>query len=60
MPEILTQSQIDALLKGINSGEVSTDDQDKNEKKIRDYDFNSPKRFTKEQLRTMDRLHENF
>ena len=60
MPEILTQSQIDALLKGINSGEVSTDDKDKNEKKIREYDFNSPKKFTKEQLRTMDSLHENL
>lgn len=60
MPEILTQSQIDALLKGINSGEVNTDNQDKNEKKVKEYDFYSPKKFTKEQLRTMDSLHENL
>lgn len=60
MPEILTQSQIDALLKGINSGEVNTEEQDKNEKKVKEYDFYSPKKFTKEQLRTMDSLHENL
>ncbi|MEG0116431.1 MAG: flagellar motor switch protein FliM, partial [Hydrogenoanaerobacterium sp.] len=28
--------------------------------KIKDYDFYSPKKFTKEQLRTMDSLHENL
>lgn len=60
MPEILTQSQIDALLKGINSGEVNTESTDKNEKKVKEYDFYSPKKFTKEQLRTMDSLHENL
>lgn len=60
MPEILTQSQIDALLKGINSGEVNTDDTDKKEKKVKEYDFYSPKKFTKEQLRTMDSMHENL
>lgn len=60
MPEILTQSQIDALLKGINSGEVNTDDSDNKEKKVKEYDFYSPKKFTKEQLRTMDSLHENL
>lgn len=60
MPEILTQSQIDALLKGINSGEVNTDENDNKEKKVKEYDFYSPKRFTKEQLRTMDSMHENL
>lgn len=60
MPEILSQNQIDALLQGLNSGDVDvvTDKADK--KKIRDYDFRSPKKFTKEQLRTMDSLHENL
>lgn len=60
MPEILSQSQIDALLKGITSGEVKTDEPAKNEKKVKEYDFYSPKKFTKEQLRTMDSLHENL
>ena len=59
MPEILSQSQIDALLQGLNSGDVDVAS-DKSERKIKDYDFRSPKKFTKEQLRTMDSLHENF
>lgn len=60
MPEILSQSQIDALLKGITSGEVDTEKKDANEKPVKEYDFYSPKKFTKEQLRTMDSMHENL
>lgn len=56
MPEQLTQSQIDALLKKMSSGEMSVE----NEKKIKEYDFNSPKKFTKEQLKTLDGLHETY
>jgi len=61
MPEILSQSQIDALLKGLNSGEVEVlESVSSKEKKIKDYDFKSPKKFTKEQLRALEALHENF
>ncbi len=59
MPEILSQNQIDALLKGLNSGEVEVSTE-KPGRKIREYDFRSPKKFTKEQLRAMDSLHENL
>ncbi|MCI8622831.1 MAG: flagellar motor switch protein FliM [Provencibacterium sp.] len=58
MPEKLSQAQIDALLNRMNSGEeVEKEDESK---KLKEYDFRSPKKFTKEQLRTMDSLHENF
>jgi flagellar motor switch protein FliM len=61
MPEILTQSQIDALLKGIDSGEVETlTAAESKTRRIKDYDFRSPKRFTKEQLKTLESLHENL
>jgi len=61
MPEQLSQGQIDALLKRLSTGEVEVDDvQQPNSKKIRDYDFKSPKKFTKEQLKALDSLHENF
>lgn len=60
MPEILSQNQIDALLQGLNSGDVDVVTNKADKKKIRDYDFRSPKKFTKEQLRTMDSLHENL
>jgi len=58
MPEILTQSQIDALLKGLDSGELAFDPEPK--RKIKDYDFRSPMKFTKEQLKTLDNLHETL
>ena len=61
MPEQLSQGQIDALLKRLNSGEVDTELQETSgSKRIKEYDFKSPKKFTKEQLRALDSLHENF
>ncbi len=61
MPEKLSQGQIDALFKRINSGETDiTGEDDAANRKIKDYDFKSPKKFTKEQLRALDSLHENF
>ena len=60
MPDVLNQSQIDALLKNFSSGDAEDVLESKDDKKIKDYDFYSPKKFTKEQLRTMDSLHENL
>ncbi len=58
MPESLSQSQIDELLKRMHSGEVDTEVEKK--PKIKEYDFKTPKKFTKEQLKALDGLHENF
>lgn len=60
MPDILSQNQIDALLQSISSGNTDVEEDLKEEKKTKDYDFRSPKKFTKEQLRTMDSLHESL
>ncbi len=58
MPEQLSQSQIDALLQKMSSGgEV---DVQEDTHKVREYDFKSPKKFTKEQLKSLDSLHETF
>lgn len=57
MAEQLSQSQIDALLKKMSSGEVEVEDESR---KVREYDFKSPKKFTKEQLKSLDSLHETF
>lgn len=56
MAETLSQSQIDELLQRMHSGEVDVDAKPK----IKEYDFKSPKKFTKEQLKALDGLHENF
>jgi len=57
MPEQLSQSQIDALLQKMNSGEIHVEEETR---KVREYDFKSPKKFTKEQLKSLDSLHETF
>ena len=54
MPEQLSQSQIDALLKKMASG---GEDVQEEKQKIKEYDFKSPKKFTKEQLKAMDGLY---
>ncbi len=59
MPEILSQSQIDALLKGMSSGNIDVKPETP-DKRIKEYDFYSPKKFTKEQLRNVDSIHENL
>lgn len=63
MSGVLSQSQIDKLLNGLNSSdplEVSStmSSADKNKAKV--YDFKSPKKFTKEQLKTIESLYEQF
>lgn len=59
MAEVLSQSQIDALLNSISSGEDVASSSEPGDN-IKVYDFTSPKKFTKEQLRTVDSLHENL
>lgn len=66
MTEVLSQDIIDNLLGSI--GEVSeevldssqVDDSGISEKKIKLYDFRHPDRFSKEQMRTIEIMHETF
>lgn len=62
MADILSQSEIDALLSALSTGEVNAEEiKDKEEKKkIRVYDFKRPNKFSKEQLHTLNMIHENF
>lgn len=62
MPDILSQSQIDELLKGLTTGEIDIEEMDEKslEKKVKDYDFRSPKKFTKEQIKKLDSIYNNF
>ncbi len=62
MPDILSQQQIDELLKGLNTGELDLHEIDEkaSEKKVKEYDFRSPKKFTKEQLKKLDSIHSNY
>lgn len=58
MAEILSQSQIDALLASLSTGETKMEEEP--HKKVKDYDFRSPKRFTREQLKWIDGIYQNY
>lgn len=61
MKEVLAQFQIDALLRDIVGGKVDiTPAEPKDHKKIKTYDFKLPKKFTKEQLRTVMGVYEIY
>lgn len=60
--EVLSQSEIDALLSALSTGEMDADELKKEqaEKKVRVYDFKRALRFSKDQIRSLTRIHENF
>lgn len=61
MSEILSQSQIDSLLSSLTSGLKENEPQEPvSGKKIKDYDFRSPKLFTREQLKLLYSIYENY
>jgi flagellar motor switch protein FliM len=62
LSEILSQSEIDALLSAISKGEIKAEEVKSKsiEKKIKQYDFKRPNKFSKEQLHTLSIIHENF
>lgn len=61
MAEVLSQSQIDALLSAARSGEMGLGQQDQTpEKKYRKYDFYSPRKFTKDRLKMISGVFENY
>ena len=59
MAEALSQSQIDELLQRMRSGNVDEAPASE-ESKVKEYDFTSPKKFTKEQMRSLSTLYENY
>lgn len=60
--EILSQSEIDALLSALSTGEVNADDikKEEEEKRVKTYDFKRALRFSKEQIRSITRIYDNF
>lgn len=62
MSEVLSQSEIDALLSAINSGEIDAKDIRSDDKaaRVRSYDFRRAMRFSKDHLRVIKRIHDHF
>ena len=61
MSEVLSQSQIDALLNSMRSGDGGGQAEEKNSaKKYRKYDFATPRKFTKDRLKMLNGVFENY
>jgi len=63
MADVLSQNQIDELLNSFSTGgEKAIEEiaEQSMEKKLKVYDFRMPKKFTKERLRVLDRIFENY
>ena len=63
MAEVLSQGEIDALLSALSSGDVEAeiiDPKDEEKLKVKKYDFKTPQKFSKDHIRTLEKVHDNF
>ncbi|MGL4366871.1 MAG: flagellar motor switch protein FliM [Brevinemataceae bacterium] len=74
MTEILSQEEIDALLTAVSSTPIAAQEEDtsrlshhddkhfagSNKKRLKVYDFRRPDKFSKDQVRTLQMIHETF
>ena len=61
MSDVLSQTQIDMLLNSMKEGNSGAAKQEeKKEKEYKKYDFYSPKKFTRERLKILKGIHDNY
>ena len=62
MGDVLSQAEIDALLSALSDGQVDAEEikTTKVQKKIRVYDFKRPNKFSKDQIHSLENIHENY
>jgi flagellar motor switch protein FliM len=62
MADVLSQNEIDSLLSALSSGDVDVEEMKKEseDQKIKVYDFRRPDKMSKEQMRTLQMIHENL
>lgn len=62
MAEVLSQSQIDALLNAVRTGEKDLSQQsgEGKQENYRKYDFYSPRKFTKDRINVLHSVYENY
>jgi len=60
MAETLSQSEIDALLSALSSGDLEPSDIEKDEEnlKVKNYDFKRPQKFSKDVIRAVEVIHD--
>lgn len=61
MGDTLSQEEIDNLLSALNNGELDPEDlNESKEKSVRNYNFARPSKFSKDHLRTLEIIFENY
>lgn len=61
MGEVLSQSEIDALLAAFSTGELEVElTSEAKEKSVRNYNFARPSKFNKDHLRTLENIFDNY
>lgn len=62
MGDILSQNEIDELLKALNTGELDVQQMQTTtqEKKIKSHDFRRPSKFAKDHIKTLNIIHDNY
>jgi len=59
--EVLSQNEIDDLLKALSTGELDMDNmKEDTAKQVKEYDFKRPAKFSKEHLRTLEIIFEHY
>lgn len=62
MGDILSQNEIDELLKALSTGEINAQEiqSSKQERKIKPHDFSRPSKFAKDHIKTLHIIHDNY
>lgn len=61
MGDVLSQEEIDRLLAGLSAGELDAEEmKESSEKQVKNYDFARPSKFSKDHLRTLEIIFENY
>jgi flagellar motor switch protein FliM len=60
MDKVLSQEEIDALLRGMSDGKVDTTPEEKDQSEITPYDFANPDRITRGRMPTLEVLNDIF
>lgn len=60
MADVLSQGQIDALLNSMQNAEAKPAKEEKPKENYRKYDFYSPKKYTKDRLKMLRKIYDNY
>lgn len=60
MSDVLSQEEIDALMHGVQGGEVDTEEEEKDPGELRSYDFTREDRIVRGRLPTLEMINERF